>query len=99
MKTKKIHSDFIAFYKRDGTDAFLNISDRGKGKDGNALWYIDNLSADKTFVVLIKEVSNYQYAIVEDVDGKFLVSTSYGAKNRKLVLIDPMIPGLQTEKL
>ncbi|HSU28274.1 MAG TPA: hypothetical protein VLJ68_07830, partial [Chitinophagaceae bacterium] len=57
---------------------FLTISDRGKGKDGNALWYFDNLGADKTFKPLIKEVNDFSYGIEDDVDGKFLVSTNDG---------------------
>jgi prolyl oligopeptidase len=71
---------------------FLSISDRGKGKDGNALWYFDNKSADKKFKPLIKEVSNYFYSFVEDVNGKFLIYTNDGAKNKRLILIDPKNP-------
>ena len=64
----------------------------GKGKDGNALWYYDSKSNDKTFKPIIKEVSNFQYNLVDEVDGKFLVSTNDRAKNRRLVLIDPANP-------
>jgi prolyl oligopeptidase len=71
---------------------FLNISDRGKGKDGNALWYYDSKSGDKTFKPVIKEVGNLQYNLVDEVDGKFLVITNDGAKNRRLVLVDPQNP-------
>ena len=71
---------------------FLNISDRGKGKEGNSLWYFDNKSADKKFKPVIKEVGNYQYSFVEEVNGQFLLQTNDGAKNRKIVLVDPLNP-------
>lgn len=67
---------------------FLNISDRSKFK-GNAVWYYDNNSADKTFKPLIKTVGDYNYGIVDVYNGKFLVSTNDGARNQRIVLIDP----------
>jgi prolyl oligopeptidase len=71
---------------------FLNISDRGKGKDGNALWYFDSKSGDKKFKPVIAEVGNYNYFFVEEVNGKFLILTNDGAKNRRLIQIDPLHP-------
>ncbi len=81
-----------AFTNESQRYVFLNISDRGKGKDGNALWYFDSKSGDKTFKPIIKEVGEYQYGFVEEIDGKFLLITNDGAKNRKLVLVDPLNP-------
>jgi len=80
------------FTSEDERYVFLNISDRGKGKDGNALWYFDSKSGDKTFKPIIKEVGNFNYGFEEEVDGKFLISTNDGAKNSRLVLIDPQHP-------
>jgi len=77
------------FTSEDERYIFLNISDRGKGKDGNALWYMDVKSGDKTFKPLIKEVSNNNYSFVDAENGKFLIKTNDGAKNNRLVLIDP----------
>jgi prolyl oligopeptidase len=71
---------------------FLNISDRGKGKDGNALWYYDNNSNDKTFKPIIKEVGNEQYQFIEETNGKFLILTNDHAKNWRLIQIDPLHP-------
>jgi prolyl oligopeptidase len=71
---------------------FLVISDRGKGKMGNALWYFDKNSGDKTFKPLIAEVGEFNYSIIDEVNGKFLVLTNDGAKNRKVVSIDPATP-------
>jgi prolyl oligopeptidase len=71
---------------------FLNISDRGKGKDGNALWFYDNKSGDKTFQPIIKEAGDYDYSLVEVSGDKFIMSTNDGAKNQKVVLVDPNNP-------
>ncbi len=76
----------------------LNISDRGKGKDGNSLWYFDNKSADKKFKPIIKEVGNYQYGFINEVNGKFLLQTNDGAKNRRIILIDPVAPAPENWK-
>ena len=71
---------------------FLSMSDRGKGKDGNALWYFDNKSADKKFKPVIKEIGDYSYSLLDVLNGKFLISTNDGAKNRRIILIDPLQP-------
>lgn len=83
---QRFHSVFTS---EDERYVFLNISDRGKGKDGNALWYFDSQSGDKTFKPIIKEVGEFDYGFVEEVGGKFLISTNDGAKNNRLVLVDP----------
>ena len=80
------------FTSEDQRYVFLNISDRGKGKDGSALWYYDNKSADKTFKPIIKEPGDHNYFFVDEVDGRFLMTTNDGAKNRRLISIDPKNP-------
>ena len=37
--------------------AFLNISDRGKGKDGNALLFMDSKAGSKTFAHILQHRS------------------------------------------
>lgn len=71
---------------------FLNISDRGKGKEGNSLWYYDSKSGNKTFIPVIREVGDFQFSFVDEVNGQFLLQTNDGAKNRKIILVDPMHP-------
>ena len=71
---------------------FLNISDRGKGKDGNALWYYDSKSADKKFKPLISEAGNYNYSFVTEENGRFILLTNDGAKNRRIISMDPAHP-------
>jgi len=80
------------FTSEDERYVFLNISDRGKGKLGNALWYFDNQSGDKKFKPVIKDVGDFNYGFVDDVNGKFLFRTNDGAKNGRLILIDPKNP-------
>jgi prolyl oligopeptidase len=79
------------FTSEDERYVFLNISDRSKYK-GNALWYYDNESADKTFKPIVKEAADYDYSFIDSYNGKFIVSTNNGAKNSKVVLIDPAKP-------
>jgi prolyl oligopeptidase len=68
---------------------YLYISDRGKGFNGNAIWYKDAKSGDEQFKPLIKEVGKYSYSIVDNIGDKFLVRTNNGAPNYRLILIDP----------
>jgi len=77
------------FTNEDEKYVFLNISDRGKAKTGNALWYMEAGSSDMKFKPIIKEATDYDYNFVEDVNGRFLMTTNDGAKNRRLVSIDP----------
>ena len=80
------------FTSEDERYTFLNISDRGKGKDGNGLWYFDNNSNDKKFRPIIKEAGDYIYSFIEEVNGRFLLLTNDGAKNRKIISVDPVNP-------
>ena len=80
------------FTSEDERYVFLNISDRGKGKDGNAFWYFDAKSNDKTFKPIIKEAGDYNYGFLDEVNGRFLMVTNDGAKNRRVVSVDPLHP-------
>jgi prolyl oligopeptidase len=80
------------FTNEDERYTLLNISDRGKAKDGNAFWYFDNRSDDKKFKPIIAEAGDYNYNFVDEVNGRFLVLTNDGAKNRRLISIDPKNP-------
>jgi prolyl oligopeptidase len=70
----------------------LNITDRGRGKIGNALYYYDNNGSDKTFKPIIGDVGNYLYSFVTEKNGRFLIATNDGAKNRRVVSVDPLHP-------
>ncbi|HOZ68330.1 MAG TPA: prolyl oligopeptidase family serine peptidase [Chitinophagaceae bacterium] len=71
---------------------FLTSNDRGKGKEGNSLWYYDSKSTDKKFKPLIKDIGDFQYSFIEEVNGKFLLQTNEGARNRRIIQVDPLHP-------
>jgi prolyl oligopeptidase len=79
-----------------GTDederfAFLNRTDRSV-KQGNAIFYRDDAKGEKEFKPLIGEIGDFNFGVIDFVNGKFLVSTNKGAKNRRIVAIDPANP-------
>ncbi|MBA3466579.1 MAG: S9 family peptidase, partial [Gemmatimonadaceae bacterium] len=47
--------------------AFLNISDRGKGKKGNAVFFRDLKKGDKTWTPIVAEVGDYLYYPIDNV--------------------------------
>ncbi len=64
--------------------ALLSVSDRGKGKDGNALYYKDLSKPGATFRPIVGEIGNDIYEAVDHVDGKLLVRTNAKAPNGKV---------------
>ncbi|MGE0128146.1 MAG: prolyl oligopeptidase family protein [Blastocatellales bacterium] len=72
--------------------AILNISDRGKGKKGNALFYRDAKSSDKTFKPLIAEITDDSFGVIDNVGDKFLIETNKNAPNGRVILLDPKTP-------
>lgn len=69
--------------------AILNISERGKGKNGNALSYKDLSKGEKTFTPIVSEISNDSYNFIDEINGKFLIETNHNAPNNKIVSYDP----------
>ena len=69
--------------------AILNISERGKGKDGNAIFFRDDSKGEKQFRPIIAEITNDQYDIIDNVGEKFLIQTNKNAPNWKVILWDP----------
>jgi prolyl oligopeptidase len=72
--------------------AILTVSDRGKGKDGNALLLRDLSKGEKTWRPVVAEITDSQYAVLENVGDKLLLQTNHRAPNEKVVLIDPARP-------
>ena len=72
--------------------AVLAVSERGKGKDGNALFVRDLAAADRDFRPLVAEITNDTYSVIDNVGDKLLVATNHGAPNWRVVLIDPKEP-------
>lgn len=88
----------FASVSEDERFVYLSISDRGKGLQGNALFYRDNRSVDKTFKPIVAEVGQYRYSPVDNDGDKILLYTNDGAENNKIVLFDPAKPGKDSWK-
>ncbi len=69
--------------------AILTVSDRGKGKRGNALYYRDLSKSEKNFSPIVEEITDDSYGVVENVGGKLLIQTDHQAPNNHLLLFDP----------
>jgi prolyl oligopeptidase len=74
----------------------LSIADRGKGKDGNALFY--RKKEDKDFKPIVSEIGDYSFDVVDNVGDKLLIRTNKNAPNWKIVLFDPAHPEEQNWK-
>jgi prolyl oligopeptidase len=72
--------------------AVLTISDRGKGKDGNALFIRDLSRGDKEFRPVIAGIGDSSFGVIDNVGDKLLVVTNHQAPNSRVVLIDPAQP-------
>jgi len=69
--------------------ALLTVSDRGKGKDGNALFARDLSRGQREFNPVIRDITNDSYGVVDNVGDKLLVETNRNAPNGRVVLVDP----------
>ena len=72
--------------------ALLTVSDRGKGKDGNALFARDLSRGQREFNPLVKDITNESFGVVDNVADKLLVETNRNAPNSRVVLVDPKHP-------
>ncbi len=66
--------------------ALLSVSDRGKGKKGNALFYREGTAAWKP---LIPTIGDDVYSVIDNVGTKLLLWTDRKAPNGRVVSIDP----------
>jgi prolyl oligopeptidase len=69
--------------------AILTVSERGQGKDGNALFFSDLSGQDKAFTAIVADVTNDRFQVIENVDEQFLILTNKNAPNGRVVLYDP----------
>ncbi|KAF0250541.1 MAG: peptidase S9A prolyl oligopeptidase domain protein beta-propeller [bacterium] len=70
----------------------LSISDRGKGKRGDALFFRDLSKGEKGFTPIIAEVGDDSFDLIDNVGDKFLIETNRNAPNNKVILFDPKNP-------
>ena len=76
----------------DGRFALLTVSDRGKGRKGNALFFRDAKAGDKTWRPLVGVVGDDDFGVVDNVGDKLLVETNRNAPNGRVFLFDPKNP-------
>ncbi len=69
----------------DETLAYLTISDRGKGLDGNALWFIRTDIAGDVFRPIVREPGAFHYSVVDNEGDRLILETNDAAPNGKLV--------------
>ncbi len=73
--------------------AILTVSERGQGKDGNALFFSD-LSKfvpghDAAFTPIVAEVTNDRFHVIDNLGDQFLIQTNKNAPNGRVALYDP----------
>lgn len=69
--------------------AILSVSERGSGKDGNAIFYKDLSQTEGKFQPIVAEIGEDSYGVIEEVGGSFLVGTNAKAPNSKVLRFDP----------
>ncbi len=85
------------FHQVDTTEderfAILVVSDRGKGLDGNALFYREAPARGAApWQPLVPSITNDTFDVINNIGDKLLVVTNYRAPNSRAVLIDPKRP-------
>ncbi len=74
---------------------YLNLSDRGKGLDGNAVYAMDLTVTAAKFYPVVAEITNDNYGIIENTADKFLLQTNADAPNSKVIAVDIKNPDLK----
>jgi prolyl oligopeptidase len=72
--------------------AFLYISERGKGKKGNAVFYRDLSKGEQKFTPIIANIGDDSFGVIDSVGDKFLIQTNRKAPNNRVFLFDPQNP-------
>jgi prolyl oligopeptidase len=78
--------------------AILNVSERGKGKKGNALFYKDLSKGEDKFSPIIADIGDDSFGVIDNVGDKFLIRTDRKAPNGRVVLVDPKNPAEENWK-
>ncbi|MEP6741744.1 MAG: prolyl oligopeptidase family serine peptidase [bacterium] len=71
---------------------FLFISERGKGKKGNAVFYREASQSGAAFSPIVAEIGDDSYDVLDNVGDKFLVYTDHKSPNGRVFLFDPRNP-------
>lgn len=70
----------------------LYISDRGTGKDGNAVYVRDTNARDSTFMPVITGFDD-NCTVIDNLGDRLLILTNRNAQRYRLVLVHPAHPG------
>src|SRR6201991_1178865 len=72
--------------------AILSVSERGKGKRGNAVFYKDLSQNQEEFSPIVAEIGDDSFNIIDNLGDKFLMRTDKNSPNGRVVLVDPKNP-------
>jgi prolyl oligopeptidase len=72
--------------------ALLNISERGAGKDGNALYFRDLSKKQKTFIPIVAEITNDSFGLAGSNGSTLLIQTNRNAPNGRVFAFDTARP-------
>jgi prolyl oligopeptidase len=75
--------------------AILEISERGKGKDGNAVLVRNLAKGEREFTPVIPDIGDNTFSVIDNVGDELLIATNKDAPNTRLVLVDPKRPALE----
>ncbi|GAB4019571.1 prolyl oligopeptidase family serine peptidase [Spirosoma koreense] len=72
--------------------AILTISDRGQGKDGNALFFMDakaeGAASGAKFTPVVADITDYSYSLVDNDGDQLILQTTEKAPNNKVIAFD-----------
>ncbi len=84
------------FHRVDTTEderfAILDVSDRGKGKAGNAVFVRDLSKGETTFRPVIATIGDDTFGVLDNVGDQLLIQTNHKAPNWRVVRVDPNNP-------
>jgi prolyl oligopeptidase len=83
----------------DERHAILSITDRSKGKRGNALFFRDLSKGEKNFTPIVAEIGNDTFQVMDNIGTKFLVLTNQNAPNGRVALYDPASAGSRWKEI
>jgi prolyl oligopeptidase len=72
--------------------AVLDVSDRGKGKDGNAVFVRDLAKGETTFKPVFATIGDESFGVLDNVGDHLLVQTNHKAPNWRVIKVDPNNP-------
>jgi prolyl oligopeptidase len=79
--------------------AVLYVSDRGKGKDGNALFVRDLSKPGSAFRPLIPDIGDESFNVVDSVGESLLIETNHGAPKGRVISVDVNQPAAKHWKV